>query len=146
MDKELLNRLSDLQPSAVPLWGVMTAQHMVEHLADSLKMSTGRPEIILYSTPEQAGRMKMIIIYSDRQLSKGIKNPAMPENPLPLRHVSMSDALQELAGEWNNFNDHYLRDLFAKHTHPRFGKLDHKEWMIFHQKHFLHHLAQFGLA
>ena len=144
--EELIPWLHQLDPATQPLWGTMTAQHMVEHLTASVKISVGMPEIQVHNTQELAEKFKAALIHTDRPLSRGIKNPALPEHPLPLRHAKLSDAVEELQQEWNRFKEYYQANPQAQHNHPRLGKLSHAEWVIFHGKHFSHHLEQFGLV
>jgi oxepin-CoA hydrolase/3-oxo-5,6-dehydrosuberyl-CoA semialdehyde dehydrogenase len=143
--EEFLALLDRLQPDSQPHWGVMGPQHMVEHLTQSVMISRGMPEIQVYNPEELAEKFKAALIYSDRPLSRGIKNPALPEQPSPLRHGQLNEAKEELHREWDHFKEYFRLNPQAKHNHPRLGKLTHEEWAVFHRKHFAHHLAQFGL-
>ena len=50
--KNLLDRFRKLTPDTAPAFGLMTAQHMVEHVCLTFSMSNGRMEIA-QTTPER---------------------------------------------------------------------------------------------
>lgn len=42
LQRDVPSLLARLDPAQVPVWGQMTAQHMVEHLTGALRLSMGR--------------------------------------------------------------------------------------------------------
>ena len=62
----VLNLLSKLEDGSKPLWGEMSAQRMVEHLADSLKVSNGNVTGII-DRLVQEGHVERIAIKGDRR-------------------------------------------------------------------------------
>jgi len=145
-DKEHLKGvLNKLRPEAKPLWGKMSPQHVVEHLATVLKISSGKQEVKLYNTQELADKIKKSIIHSDAELQQGIKNPILGDEPPELRNTDFEKALDELFDEITYFETYYTSNPEATHTQPRMGKLNREEWEILHNKHFLHHFKQYDL-
>ncbi len=142
---ELQNVLGKLKADAQPLWGKMSPQHRVEHLAKSMQMSYGKFKVKFYFTPEEAEKLKEKLIYGDAQLSPGIKNPVLGDEPPALAFEDLNAAHAELHAEIINFSDYYNQNPDATNTHPRMGELKHKEWLTFHSKHFAHHFKQYGL-
>lgn len=136
--------LQQLEENAQPKWGRMTAQHMIEHLSSSVKDSNGKSTARFPEDKERSERNKAFMLTS-RPFPKNIG--ANPENPSPLpalRNTSLADAVAELLMEVEDYKIHHQvqRDAYVHHV---FGHLNKAEWDHFHDKHFKHHLAQFGL-
>ena len=142
---ELNNILNKLQPNAKPLWGKMSPQHIVEHLAMAVRISTGRINSKFYSTVEEAEKIKSRVIHSDAELTQGVKNPILGDEPPALVYPDMQTAVSELHKEIEHFKNYYSVNQNVKHTQPRMGELGHKEWLTLHSKHFTHHFKQYGL-
>ena len=143
---ELQERFNKLKPEAKPLFGKMTPQHVIEHLANVVKVSSGKIVVKLYLPSREAEALKQKIIYSDVELPMGIKNPTMGEELPTLKHSNMGEAFNELFEEINYFEKNGCQNPHLKNMHPRMGELNYGEWLKFHSKHFLHHFKQYGLV
>ncbi|MBA2611934.1 MAG: DUF1569 domain-containing protein [Bacteroidetes bacterium] len=143
---ELNNILNKLQPNAKPLWGKMSPQHIIEHLAMAVKISTGRINSKFYSTVEEAEKIKSHVIHSQAELTQGIKNPILTDEPPTLVYPDLTTAISELHKEVDHFKSYYEKNKGAIHTQPRMGDLNHAEWLTLHNKHFTHHFKQYGLT
>ena len=139
-----LEPLTKLEPDTKPLWGKMTAQHMVEHLILSVKMSCGKFDVECFSPEEKLPVLKKILM-SDRPLPRNFVNPIIGENLLSLEYDSLDKSKVILKAEIKNYYDYFVKYPDAVFTNPTFGKLNKLEWDVFHNKHFTHHLSQFGL-
>lgn len=138
--------LHKLHSQSKPLFGIMTAQHMIEHLIDTLQFSNGKQDTELYFTEEKAAKMKAYLIDSDNVISVGFKSPLLPTDALlPLKFSDFDLAKTALETELKDFHFYFNENPEAKPTNPTLGKLNYQEWIIFHQKHFKHHFKQFGL-
>jgi hypothetical protein len=135
-----------LQPhNKQPLWGTMTLQHMVEHLADTMQASNGGLVLPLFTPADKVERVKNIILMGDREFQRNFKSPVIPGDPFPYRTSGTNDAVILLKTEIKKFNTHYTGRKDHRETHPVFGSLNYDEWVHYHNKHFTHHLKQFGL-
>jgi len=152
-DSELRDRfLRDLLPDALraldgsraPRWGKMTAQQMVEHLAWTFEVSTGRVRVECPIAEGKRERMKAFL-YHDRPSPPGFMNPALAAGLPSLRHDGMPEAWSALRIEVDRFLQHARVAPDAVHTHPVFGPIGVEEWGRTHFKHGYHHLLQFGL-
>ena len=124
----------------------MKAQNMVEHLATTLQFTNGKKERGQSATEDEASKAKQVLIYTDAELPMGLKTPLLPaEGPIPFEFSSLDEAKQNLNKELDDFEKYHSDNPDAVFIQPRLGKLDHKEWIIFHNKHFTHHFKQFGL-
>ncbi len=142
---ELENKLGPLHENTLPLFGIMTAQHMVEHLTITLKLSSGRINYPLFTPTEQQIQWKESLLYTDMEFPKAIKAPGLKDSLMPLKYQSLEIAKVQLINSITEYNAFFLENPSAKTNHPRFGMLNHDEWELFHPKHFKHHFGQFNI-
>lgn len=144
-DRENLNScLSKLEINTRPLWGTLTPISLVEHLITTLEYTNGKKITTCNLTPEQAEKRKQLVIYSDAALPMGIKTPVRKDDPATTTFATLPEAIAVLNKELDAF-EKYFETAGAISVHPGLGELNHKEWCIFHSKHFTHHFKQFGL-
>jgi oxepin-CoA hydrolase/3-oxo-5,6-dehydrosuberyl-CoA semialdehyde dehydrogenase len=141
----LIQSLKNLQPGQVPLWGKMTLQHMVEHLYSTVQASINEIDVKIYTEERKIPVVKRLF-FGDRDLPKEFMNPAIGPDLLQLQFDSLESAIIELSNVLIRYNKFFEDNPTAKTIHPVFGYLTKEEWDIFHQKHFKHHLSQFGIS
>ncbi len=134
--------LLSLSPDAKPLWGNMKPQQMVEHLAQSVVYTNGKKVTTCDRSPEEALKRKQFMIYTDAVMPKNIVLEALPAT---YAHANIPAAVNQLLAELTDF-DQYFSEPGITSIHSGFGPMDHSEWLIWHSKHFTHHLVQFGLT
>ncbi len=139
-------KLENLQPAAAGNWGKMNGQQMVEHLAFIFAASSGKVKTVL-AIPEEFLPKAKAFLWSDKEFRENTKAPAglIPEEPQPLKHTSMQQAIDELKEEVNFFVDFFTANPGSTTMHPAFGELNFEEWVQIQYKHVVHHLKQFGL-
>ncbi|WP_449440649.1 DUF1569 domain-containing protein [Pedobacter steynii] len=64
--------------------------------------------------------------------------------PDQLIYQDLPTAIHQLMIELDDFDQHFSK-AGTLVIHGGFGPMNYKEWCIWHSKHFLHHLKQFGL-
>jgi len=139
----ILNLVSNLDTSIKPVWGAMSAQRMVEHLANSIKISNGK--ILLEQvTPDDKLDHMISFLESDKPMAKNIE-VSFSGKDVPLRHEEIDLAIDELVEEWIDFEEIFGSQQNLKIPHPYYGPLDFSQWQRLHSKHFTHHFEQFGL-
>ncbi|MBL0340093.1 MAG: DUF1569 domain-containing protein [Bacteroidetes bacterium] len=144
--EDIYNRLKNLEQNAKPVFGSMSPQHIVEHLAFMLQVSTGKNPQRFYSTDDVATTLKQQLIYSDAALPHNIKSPVLGDLPPPLIFKDLQTAIENLKNEMNDFDGYYKANPDAKNMQPRMGLLSFQEWTTLHNKHFTHHFSQFNLV
>jgi oxepin-CoA hydrolase/3-oxo-5,6-dehydrosuberyl-CoA semialdehyde dehydrogenase len=145
MNKEtLLQRLHQLSPTTEAQFGILTPQHMVEHLILTVKMSAGRIPIPEFEPNEKQLARKQALLFTDLPFPKGVKAPGLPDTLLDLRFPDLEAAKAELIKSWGAYQLLFQENPTKKTTHPGFGPLNFDEWERFHAKHMDHHLSQFG--
>jgi hypothetical protein len=144
LTKNYLMLLNKLDPHQKPLWGKMTPQHMVEHLIFALQMSNGKLKLECFNPPKKIPSLKRFLM-SNRPMPKLFVNPFISEELHPLECSSLEEAIGKLKKEIDDYVLFFENNPGAKLVNATFGELNKEEWDVFHQKHFTHHLSQFGL-
>lgn len=143
--ESIKNRLGNLTSETPPQFGIMTPQHMIEHLTLTMKLSYGRVKIPEFVPNEKQLAQKQALLFSDMTFPKGVKAPGIPEQLSDLRYPDLENAKSELIKSLMAYSEFFTENPNAQTFHPRFGPLNHEEWERFHTKHFEHHLGQFGV-
>ncbi len=146
MEKELIkSKLNKLTELGAPLFGIMSSQHMIEHLTLTLKLSSDRIKIPEFEPSARQLIQKDTLLNSFIEFPRGINAPGLEGTLLALKNDSLSASIDQLIGSLEYYNQYFSENPDSKPTHPRFGKLNHTEWEKFHAKHFKHHFSQFGI-
>lgn len=143
---EISERFNLLKTDSLPLFGKMTAQHMVEHLTFAIMFSNGKLPQKLYYPIDKAELIKTTIIYSDKKMPIGFKAPMLGDDLPELRFPDLKTSISILLSELEIFDNYFIAEENAKPMNPTMGKLTKQEWIIFHNKHFEHHFKQFKLS
>jgi hypothetical protein len=141
---EFLGKLNQLELDTNPLWGKMSAQHMVEHLIFAVQMGNGKLVLECFNPPEMLPLMKKILM-SERPLPKLFVNPVIGPDLMELIFSNLEEAKLNLKKEVDDYYSYFEKNPEAKLINVTFGELNFDEWEVFHNKHFTHHLSQFGL-
>ena len=144
-DKLNLSPLRSISADTKPLWGKMTAQHMVEHLCQAVKISNGKLINTECMNPDEKLPILKRFLNSSRPLPQNFINTVVGSELKPLTNQNISEAINELEKEINEIDKFFDLNIEAKPINPTFGPLNKDEWIQFHKKHFTHHLKQFGL-
>ena len=140
----ILTHLNNIESTTQPLWGSMSAQRMVEHLSDSLKMAVGQNVFPLSIPEDRIPKMKEFLL-SDKPMAKNIEVPFAKKDAV-LRCTDLELAIDELAENWVEFEEYFSENDQETTLHPYYGPLNYEKWNCLHAKHFTHHLQQFGLV
>lgn len=133
------------QSSDKPLWGSMTLQHMVEHLALVYQRCYDGVTYDIVSPADRLDKLK-IFLKGKHALAQNFKAPFLPEEPTPYNSETLAEAIAKLVEARKAFNDFFKsKPTDFTVNHIVFGALTYPEWIRFHDKHVGHHLAQFGL-
>ena len=133
----LVAKLDKLTADTKPVWGSMSAQRMVEHLSDSIKISSGKFKQKLEIPEEKIPKMQEILA-SDKEMPKNFEVP-FAKKDTPLRHEELALAIDEFLLEWIDFEEYYAENPSKMEIHPYYGSLNYEQWLRMHSKHFTHH-------
>ena len=144
---EALEKLkNDLKVDSQAVWGKMSAQHMVEHLSRIFLMSIEKENPIGLVISEQDLYKYRRFLLSNRPIKRHVNFPGLPPGALDeLKQHTLADAVAELKDRIDQFYLFYDENPDERKLHPYFGNLNGWEWEVFHYKHMIHHLTQFGL-
>lgn len=136
--------LEGLKEDAKPFWGLMTPQHMVEHLIVTYKLSIGQIKIPVVSNEEDRERLKAYLM-KDSPMRRSVPSPTGKNELQPLRSASFEEAKNKFIKETSAFVDFMKAEPDHLADHPFGGAMRADEWVLFHRKHIKHHFIQFGL-
>lgn len=139
----ILHTLEQLESDQKPQWGSMSAQRMIEHLTDTLRLACGQLTIALEIKPEHLEKAQSFI-QSNSVMPRNFKVSFAQDN-VGLRMQTMELAIDEFAEAWVDFELFFEQNPERKTLHPNFGELDYKQWTRLNRKHVTHHFEQFGL-
>lgn len=144
IQKEIAKAIDHLQEDSSPIFGIMTPQHMIEHI--SALFYLGRKEIGLPCvTPEEKLPEVLAFLDTDEPFWKNFKGVGIPEDGLlDLRFANLDEAKGRLLSSIDAFYAFHEANPGSKILHPVFGKIGLEAWERFHYKHCIHHLQQFG--
>jgi len=144
LSQELPELLKNLKPDTEGNFGLMTPQHMVEHIAYVVKFSIkriGEPENP--PTKGQLGFKKFIDNGAILKYRPSEKTKAdLPE----LRYASLEEAIAQVPIAVERFYTHFEANPDFIPYNPFFGELTFEELELFHYQHLRYHAWQFGLV
>ena len=138
--------LAKLSQNCKPKWGIMTPQHMVEHLEYTYKIASGELQDFDIKTPEKYLEKIQDSLYNYEKFPENSSFPHLEKDTLAtLVHPDLDTAVAKLLEQ----RDRYL-DFFEKHPdgvlkNLVFGNLNKYQWYLLERKHLNHHFEQFNL-
>ena len=139
----VLTHLNKLTPDTKPAWGKMSAQRMVEHLTDTLRIATGEnPQELLI--PEEKVERMVAFLYNDKPMAQNMEVPFAKEGT-PLRNEELELAVDEFVDAYLEFQELFAQNPDLKTTHGFYGPLTYDQWDLLNKKHLTHHFTQFGI-
>ncbi|MFN0048486.1 MAG: hypothetical protein ACKVOU_05130 [Cytophagales bacterium] len=136
--------VSKISASQTPSWGLMSAQHMVEHLAHTVIFSTIVVAKERTAPNKQQEEIIQTMLYSDAEFPQNLMNPmykdGLPACKFPTIAVAHNQLVKNIDIFFRTFQQHPNGFSF----NPFFGDMDYEQLLILHVKHFRHHLKQFG--
>ena len=139
--EQLIQRVHKLTADTPRQWGKMNAAQMLTHLRLPLEVGMGRLELPSVFMMKIFGPMIRKIIFSDKPLKKNsptAKNfVILDERHFETEKTNLLRALEDFAAMGNENK--------LQPAHKYFGKMSKDDWNFFQQRHFNHHLTQFGV-
>ena len=141
---EALSLLQELKEDAVAKFGLMTPQHMVEHLIWVTKTTIGRKG-------EPEGEPTKSHLYFQKFIDNGAifqyrpKEGTSPADLKALKYSSLKEAIDQVAPAIDRFYQHYEENPESVAYNPVMGELTQDQLELFHAQHYRWHLHQFGL-
>ncbi len=141
--QESLNKLTE---DSKPKWGILTPQHLVEHLEFSYKIASGEHQDFEIVTPEKYIDKVQEVLYNYKPMSPGYDSPLHKKGKLEdLKHENLKVAKQKLLEARNKYLNFFKEYPNAILKNVVFGNLEKFDWYLLERKHLNHHFNQFGL-
>lgn len=140
---EVLNRISNLGPSARAMWGKMNVNEMVCHIADQLRLALGIKEVefkgnlieenilkwlVLWGLPFPKGKIETV-----KELKQGVGGTKPTDFNCDIK--LLKDLIEDFDISFNS----------DSRKHPAFGSMNKKQWGRLVYLHIDYHLRQFGI-
>ncbi len=133
--------LKNLKSDQKPGFGVMTPQHMVEHLIKTVKFSMKTYGEIPEKPNESQEKFKKFI-FSDAEFRQSDPAKAKLDD---LKFANLEEAITAFPEAIQKFYSFFEENPEVQPYNEFFGALTKEEIERFHYKHFRHHFKQFGL-
>lgn len=148
MKKEFLSQevpilLAKLTEDQVPAFGLMTPQHMIEHLTGSIKYSIkrhGEPDPTL--AEKQVGFKRFI---ENGAVLKHRPSDKTAADLPPYKYESLAEAIPQIPVAIDRFYTHFEAQPDFISYNVFMGELNFEDLELFHYQHVRYHLWQFGL-
>lgn len=138
--------LDKLTEEHTPQWGILTPQHMVEHLEFFLQMAMGKVDTEVITPEKRIERFKESL-FNYRAMPRSFDHPLLKEKELEeLRFANLSEAKAGLLSAIDDYETFFKDNPGIETPNTVFGMLDKQLWDLMHRKHFHHHFSQFGLV
>lgn len=140
--EELVNRLDE---KSKPKWGMMTPQHLMEHLEFFTLMAVGDVEVEIY-TPEKHLEKYRDSLWNYKAMPREFKHPMLKKDSTEdLKYNSFQEAREAYLKAYDQYLEFFKNNPGIKTRNPVFGELDAYHWKLLNRKHLNHHFSQFGL-
>jgi oxepin-CoA hydrolase / 3-oxo-5,6-dehydrosuberyl-CoA semialdehyde dehydrogenase len=138
--------LSKLKSDTKPKWGIMTSQHMIEHLEYTYKIASGEVQDFEIATPEKILEKVHASLYNYEKFPKNTNFPQLEKDTLaPLKHPDLGTAIDSFKEQRNKYINFFNENPDVKLKNMVFGEMNKYEWYLLERKHLNHHFEQFGL-
>ncbi len=137
--------LSGLTEDTKAKWGMMTPQHLVEHLEFFTRMALGEVDTEI-TTPEKYLEKYQDGLWNYKPMPQEFKHPLLnKESTEALRFDNLEEAKAAYLKAYDRYIQFFKDNPDAKTPNTVFGNLDRYHWYLLNRKHLNHHFSQFGL-
>ncbi len=145
-DEKIQECLSNLKEDTKPKWGIMTPQHMIEHLEYTYRIEIGEIRDLEIATPEKILEKVHASLYNYQPFPKNSQFPLLEKDTLDtLKHTDLPTAIEKFNEAREDYKTYFKENPDAKLKNLVFGELNKYEWYLMERKHLNHHFEQFDL-
>lgn len=138
-------KLMGLTEETKAQWGILTPQHMVEHLDYFTELAMKRIQSDMITPPEKVEKFTESL-YNYYAMPKNFQHALLKKGELEdLRYESLEAAKTAFIKGLEEVEEAFKNDPTFRAFNPVFGELNRYEWKLYNQKHLHHHFEQFGL-
>ena len=145
-EENLKSTLAQLKPDTKAQWGILTPQHMVEHLEYQFQSATEKRHLRVTTRAEHLEKFREVV-YNHAPMMKGFSHPLLKKGELEeLRHDSLEAAIDSYFQSKEAYETYFKENKGKKTLNSSFGMMSKFEWDLLNRKHTHHHFQQFGLV
>ena len=145
-EESLTTTLSKLKDDTKPSWGIMTAQHMVEHMQFHYEVAMEKRAASLVTPEDRLEKTVEIVVYSHVPMMKEFDHPLLNKGKTEeLRYPDLATAKAELINSYHAYETFFKENQGKQTMNSIFGNMTKFEWDLLGRKHFDHHFRQFKL-
>jgi oxepin-CoA hydrolase/3-oxo-5,6-dehydrosuberyl-CoA semialdehyde dehydrogenase len=138
--------LTKLTEQSKASWGILTPQHLVEHMEKGFRIASGEIQDFEIDTPAEHLAKVQEMVFNYKPMPKGFKHPLMEKESLDqLIHPDLASAKVKMLEAWDSYEAYFKANPDAETKNAVFGHLDKFGWDLLNIKHFNHHFEQFGI-
>lgn len=143
---QIQKALEKLTENSKPKWGILTPQHMVEHLEEGYRILSGEIQDFEIATPEKVLEKVHASLYNYEKFPRNSHFPTMKKDELEdLKHPDLETAKEKMLEARENYLNFFKENPEAKLKNMVFGMLNRYDSYLLERKHLNHHFEQFGL-
>jgi oxepin-CoA hydrolase/3-oxo-5,6-dehydrosuberyl-CoA semialdehyde dehydrogenase len=140
---ECINKLTE---NTKPSWGILTPQHLLEHLEYSYRIMSGEIQDFDFATPEKILEKVHNSLYNYDKFPKGSAFPTMKKGELEdLLHPDFATAKAKFFEAREAYKTFFKENPEAILKNLVFGELNKYESYLLERKHLNHHFEQFNI-
>ena len=145
-DEKIEECLNKLKENTKPKWGIMTPQHMIEHLEYTYRIASGEIQDFKIATPEKILEKVHNSLYNYDKFPHKSNFPMLKKETLDtLKHPDLVTAISKFKEQREKYKMYFKENPKAKLKNLVFGELNRYESYLLERKHLNHHFEQFGL-
>ncbi len=138
--------LTKLTEQSKASWGILTPQHLMEHIEKGFHIASGEIQNFEIDTPAEHLAKVQEMVYNYKPMPKGFKHPLMEKESLDqLIHPDLATAKNKMLEAWDAYEAYFKANPDSETKNAVFGHLDKFGWDLLNTKHFNHHFEQFGI-
>lgn len=145
-DEKIKKSLDKLTEDTKPKWGIMTPQHLMEHLEEGYRILSGEIQDFDIVTPEKILDKVHASLYNYEKFPHNTQFPTMKKGELEdLKHPDLETAKQKMLEAREAYLNYFKENPDAELKNMVFGMLNRYESYLLERKHLNHHFEQFGV-
>ena len=138
--------INKLTQDTKPKWGILTPQHLLEHLEQGYRIMSGEIQDFEIATPEKILEKVHHSLYNYEKFPQGTAFPTMKKGELEdLIHPDFETAKTKFFEARAAYQSFFKENPEAVMKNMVFGELNRYESYLLERKHLNHHFEQFGL-
>ena len=145
-DEKIAECLNKLTENTKPKWGILTPQHLLEHLEHGYKIMSGEIQDFEIATPEKILDKVHNSLYTYDKFPMGTRFPTMKKDEVEnLVHPDFETAKTKMVEARQAYKLYFKENPDSKLKNMVFGMLNKYENYLLERKHLNHHFEQFDL-